>query len=113
LLLGPTAVSGIGEVCFPRALLTRGCQEPIQSYQDLEGEVFAVVGSCEALGSWSHQKAVTLHPVGGDECMWTTTVTVPKGVVTQYRYFKGFFLESKQHTRILMMDSLDFTVSWN
>uniref|UniRef100_A0A3Q2VSV9 Glycerophosphocholine phosphodiesterase GPCPD1 n=1 Tax=Haplochromis burtoni TaxID=8153 RepID=A0A3Q2VSV9_HAPBU len=59
------------------------------------GEVFAVVGSCEALGSWSHQKAVTLHPVGGDECMWTTTVTVPKGVVTQYRYFKGFFLESK------------------
>lgn len=31
------------------------------------GEVFAVVGSCEALGSWSHQKAVTLHPVGGDE----------------------------------------------
>uniref|UniRef100_A0AAX7SWU0 CBM20 domain-containing protein n=1 Tax=Astatotilapia calliptera TaxID=8154 RepID=A0AAX7SWU0_ASTCA len=74
------------------------------------GEVFAVVGSCEALGSWSHQKAVTLHPVGGDECMWTTTVTVPKGVVTQYRYFKGFFLESKQHTRILMMDSLDFTM---
>uniref|UniRef100_A0A3Q4GUD2 CBM20 domain-containing protein n=1 Tax=Neolamprologus brichardi TaxID=32507 RepID=A0A3Q4GUD2_NEOBR len=31
------------------------------------GEVFAVVGSCEALGSWSHQKAVTLHPVGGDD----------------------------------------------
>uniref|UniRef100_A0A3Q4HW64 Glycerophosphocholine phosphodiesterase 1 n=1 Tax=Neolamprologus brichardi TaxID=32507 RepID=A0A3Q4HW64_NEOBR len=28
-------------------------------------------------------------------CMWTTTVTVPKGVVTQYRYFKGFFLQSK------------------
>uniref|UniRef100_A0A3Q4N425 Glycerophosphocholine phosphodiesterase 1 n=1 Tax=Neolamprologus brichardi TaxID=32507 RepID=A0A3Q4N425_NEOBR len=27
--------------------------------------------------------------------MWTTTVTVPKGVVTQYRYFKGFFLQSK------------------
>ncbi|XP_030577161.1 glycerophosphocholine phosphodiesterase GPCPD1 [Archocentrus centrarchus] len=59
------------------------------------GEVFAVVGSCEALGSWSHQKAVTLHPVGDDKCRWTTTVTVPKGVVTSYRYFKGFFLESK------------------
>lgn len=37
LSLRPAAVSGIGEVCFPRALLTRGCQEPIQSYQDLEG----------------------------------------------------------------------------
>lgn len=37
LSLRPAAVSGIGVVCFPRALLTRGCQEPIQSYQDLEG----------------------------------------------------------------------------
>lgn len=59
------------------------------------GEVIAVVGSCDALGSWSHQKAVTLHPDGSDENMWTTTVTVPKGVVSKYRYFKGFFLESK------------------
>lgn len=30
------------------------------------GEVIAVVGSCEALGCWSHQKAVTLHPDGND-----------------------------------------------
>uniref|UniRef100_A0A3Q1DHR8 Glycerophosphocholine phosphodiesterase 1 n=1 Tax=Amphiprion ocellaris TaxID=80972 RepID=A0A3Q1DHR8_AMPOC len=59
------------------------------------GEVIAVVGSCEALGNWSHQKAVTLQPVGDDGCTWTTTVTVTKGVVAKYRYFKGFFLESK------------------
>ncbi|XP_069014676.1 glycerophosphocholine phosphodiesterase GPCPD1 isoform X1 [Embiotoca jacksoni] len=60
-----------------------------------QGEVIAVVGSCEALGSWSHQKAVTLHPVGDFGHTWTTTVTVPRGVVSKYRFFKGFFLESK------------------
>ncbi|KAM9339310.1 glycerophosphocholine phosphodiesterase GPCPD1 [Symphorus nematophorus] len=59
------------------------------------GEVIAVVGSCESLGSWHHQRAVTLHPDGGDGNLWTTTITVPKGVVSKYRYFKGFFLESK------------------
>ncbi|XP_071334869.1 glycerophosphocholine phosphodiesterase GPCPD1 [Trachinotus anak] len=59
------------------------------------GEVIAVVGSCEALGCWSHQKAVTLHPSGNDGNTWTATITVPKGTVSKYRYFKGFFLESK------------------
>ncbi|XP_070705169.1 glycerophosphocholine phosphodiesterase GPCPD1 [Pempheris klunzingeri] len=59
------------------------------------GEVIAVVGSCEALGSWNHQKAIILHPDANDGNMWTTTVTVPKGVVSKYRYFKGYFLESK------------------
>ncbi|XP_034435629.1 glycerophosphocholine phosphodiesterase GPCPD1 [Hippoglossus hippoglossus] len=59
------------------------------------GELFAVVGSCEALGCWSCEKAVILHPDSNDGNTWTTTVTVPTGVVTNYRYFKGFFLESK------------------
>ncbi|XP_008286179.1 glycerophosphocholine phosphodiesterase GPCPD1 [Stegastes partitus] len=59
------------------------------------GEVIAVVGSCEALGNWSHQEAVTLQPVGDEGCTWTAAVTVPKGAVIKYRYFKGFFLESK------------------
>ncbi|XP_010731532.2 glycerophosphocholine phosphodiesterase GPCPD1 isoform X2 [Larimichthys crocea] len=59
------------------------------------GEVIAVVGSCEALGGWCHQKALTLHPDSNDGNTWTTTITVPKGVVSSYRYFKGFFLESK------------------
>ncbi|XP_039980873.1 glycerophosphocholine phosphodiesterase GPCPD1 isoform X1 [Xiphias gladius] len=59
------------------------------------GEVIAVVGSCEALGCWSHQKAVTLNPDTNDGNTWTTTITLPKGVVTKYRYFRGFFLESK------------------
>lgn len=30
------------------------------------GEVIAVVGSCEALGNWSYQKAVTLKPLGDE-----------------------------------------------
>ncbi|XP_054474315.1 glycerophosphocholine phosphodiesterase GPCPD1 isoform X2 [Anoplopoma fimbria] len=59
------------------------------------GEVIAVVGSCEALGSWSYLKAVILHPDGNDGNIWTTTVSVPKGVVSKYRYLKGFFLQSK------------------
>uniref|UniRef100_A0A8C1IRJ1 Glycerophosphocholine phosphodiesterase GPCPD1-like n=1 Tax=Cyprinus carpio TaxID=7962 RepID=A0A8C1IRJ1_CYPCA len=53
------------------------------------GEVIAVVGSCETLGCWCHQKAVTLHT------LWRTTVEVPRGGETKYRYFKGFILESK------------------
>uniref|UniRef100_A0A3P9PR34 Glycerophosphocholine phosphodiesterase 1 n=1 Tax=Poecilia reticulata TaxID=8081 RepID=A0A3P9PR34_POERE len=59
------------------------------------GEVIAVVGSCEALGNWSYQKAVTLHPLGDERHTWAVTISVPKGVVSTYRYFKGFFLESK------------------
>ncbi|XP_058469460.1 glycerophosphocholine phosphodiesterase GPCPD1 isoform X1 [Solea solea] len=56
------------------------------------GEVLAVVGSCEALGNWSHEKAVILHPDSNEGNTWTTTVTVPKGVSSKYRYFRGFFL---------------------
>ncbi|XP_055362424.1 glycerophosphocholine phosphodiesterase GPCPD1 isoform X2 [Betta splendens] len=59
------------------------------------GEVIAVVGSCEALGSWNHQNAVILHLNENDGNTWTATVAVPKCVVSNYRYFKGFFLESK------------------
>ncbi|KAJ8009519.1 hypothetical protein DPEC_G00089720 [Dallia pectoralis] len=59
------------------------------------GEVIAVVGSCEALGNWSHQKAVTLEPVEDDGTLWKTTVTVPRDAVSTYRFFKGHFLESK------------------
>ncbi|XP_072218436.1 glycerophosphocholine phosphodiesterase GPCPD1 [Leuresthes tenuis] len=59
------------------------------------GEVIAVVGSCEALGSWNYQKAVILHSLGDDGHTWTVTTTVPRDVASKYRYFKGFFLESK------------------
>ncbi|XP_061563232.1 glycerophosphocholine phosphodiesterase GPCPD1 isoform X2 [Cololabis saira] len=59
------------------------------------GELIAVVGSCEALGSWIYQKAIPLHPLGDEEHTWTVTATVPRGVVSKYRYFKGYFLESK------------------
>ncbi|XP_057208392.1 glycerophosphocholine phosphodiesterase GPCPD1 [Triplophysa rosa] len=59
------------------------------------GEVIAVVGSCETLGSWCHQEAVTLQPTEEDGTLWRTTVLVPRGTETKYRYFKGFFFESK------------------
>lgn len=59
------------------------------------GEVIAVVGSCEALGNWCHQKAVTLHPAEEDGTLWRTTIQVPRGAETKYRYFKGHFLEAK------------------
>ncbi|XP_030006211.1 glycerophosphocholine phosphodiesterase GPCPD1-like isoform X2 [Sphaeramia orbicularis] len=60
-------------------------------------EVIAVVGSCDALGNWSYQDAVTLNPVSqfGDRNTWTTTVTVPTGVEFKYRYFKGIFQKSE------------------
>lgn len=59
------------------------------------GEVIAVVGDCEALGKWSHQKAVVLCPDGQNGNTWTTTITVPTGVTSKYRYLKGCFLEPK------------------
>nr|AAH85594.1 Si:rp71-81o21.1 [Danio rerio] len=59
------------------------------------GEVIAVVGSCETLGSWCQQKAVTLQPAEEDGTLWRTTIHVPRGAETKYRYFKAFILESK------------------
>ncbi|KAI4871634.1 hypothetical protein NFI96_010507, partial [Prochilodus magdalenae] len=58
------------------------------------GEVIAVVGSCELLGNWCPQNAIPLQPAE-DGTLWKKTITVPSGVETKYRYFKGFFLESK------------------
>ncbi|KAG5276915.1 hypothetical protein AALO_G00111300 [Alosa alosa] len=58
-------------------------------------EVIAAVGSCESLGNWCYQKAVTLEPTEEDGTLWKKTITVPRGGVTSYRYFKGFFLENK------------------
>lgn len=59
------------------------------------GEVIAVVGSCESLGSWCYQKAVTLQPTEEDGALWKKTISVPRGAEIRYRYFKGFFLEHK------------------
>lgn len=59
------------------------------------GEVIAVIGSCESLGIWKYENATILHPDGNDGNTWTTTVSVPKGVVSMYRYLKGFFMQSK------------------
>ncbi|XP_062406145.1 glycerophosphocholine phosphodiesterase GPCPD1 isoform X2 [Sardina pilchardus] len=59
------------------------------------GEVIAAVGSCESLGNWCYQKAVILQPTEENGTLWKKTITVSRGVVTSYRYFKGFFLENK------------------
>uniref|UniRef100_A0A673J7Z9 Glycerophosphocholine phosphodiesterase GPCPD1-like n=1 Tax=Sinocyclocheilus rhinocerous TaxID=307959 RepID=A0A673J7Z9_9TELE len=64
-------------------------------FVSISGEVIAVVGSCESLGCWCHQKAVTLQPAEEDGTLWRATVEVPRGGEIKYRYFKGFFLESK------------------
>ncbi|KAI1897742.1 hypothetical protein AGOR_G00086410 [Albula goreensis] len=59
------------------------------------GEQIGVVGSCEALGSWCSQRAVALQPPEDDGTLWKRTVCIPRGIECKYRYFKGYFLESK------------------
>ncbi|XP_065257648.1 glycerophosphocholine phosphodiesterase GPCPD1 [Emys orbicularis] len=58
----------------------------------VQGEVFAICGSCSALGNWNPQTAVVLQTDGK---LWKTTVELTRGVAVQYRYFKGCFLEPK------------------
>ncbi|XP_039594361.1 glycerophosphocholine phosphodiesterase GPCPD1 isoform X1 [Polypterus senegalus] len=62
----------------------------------LPGELLAVCGSCEALGNWCPQKAIVLALDANDSTLWKKTVCLPSGVPIHYRYFKGFFLESKK-----------------
>ncbi|TFK08692.1 N-acetylglucosamine-6-sulfatase [Platysternon megacephalum] len=60
----------------------------------VQGEVFAICGSCSALGNWNPQTAVVLQ-ADADGMLWKTTVELTRGVAVQYRYFKGCFLEPK------------------
>uniref|UniRef100_A0AAY4AYS9 Glycerophosphocholine phosphodiesterase GPCPD1 n=1 Tax=Denticeps clupeoides TaxID=299321 RepID=A0AAY4AYS9_9TELE len=73
--------------CCSVTLTVRGTTSP--------GEVIAVVGSSETLGSWFCENALTLEPAEDDCTLWKKTISVSRGVITSYRYFKGFFLESK------------------
>ncbi|KAF7239878.1 Glycerophosphocholine phosphodiesterase GPCPD1 [Varanus komodoensis] len=59
------------------------------------GEVFAICGSCNALGNWNPQCAVILQPEdeAGDVLLWKATVDLPRGKDIDYRYFQGTFLE--------------------
>ncbi|NXM76488.1 GPCP1 phosphodiesterase, partial [Serilophus lunatus] len=57
------------------------------------GEVFAICGSCSALGNWNPKVAVVLQTV--DRQLWKVAVELPRGVPVQYRYFRGYFLEPK------------------
>uniref|UniRef100_A0A8I5N0X0 CBM20 domain-containing protein n=1 Tax=Papio anubis TaxID=9555 RepID=A0A8I5N0X0_PAPAN len=61
------------------------------------GEVFAICGSCDALGNWNPQNAVALLPENdtGESMLWKATIVLSRGVSVQYRYFKGYFLEPK------------------
>ncbi|NXS06739.1 GPCP1 phosphodiesterase, partial [Neodrepanis coruscans] len=57
------------------------------------GEVFAICGSCSALGNWNPKVAVVLQTVDCE--LWKVVVELPRGVPVQYRYFRGYFLEPK------------------
>nr|XP_048698471.1 glycerophosphocholine phosphodiesterase GPCPD1 isoform X2 [Caretta caretta] len=59
------------------------------------GEVFAICGSCSALGNWNPKTAVVLQADDADGILWKTTVELTRGVAVQYRYFKGCFLGPK------------------
>ncbi|KAM9154708.1 glycerophosphocholine phosphodiesterase GPCPD1 isoform 1-T1 [Pangshura tecta] len=61
----------------------------------VQGEAFAICGSCSTLGNWNPQTAVVLQADDADGTLWKTTVELTRGVAVQYRYFKGCFLEPK------------------
>lgn len=61
----------------------------------LPGEVLAICGSCNTLGSWDPRGAVILQPEddAGDALLWKATVELRRGDNIRYRYFQGTFLE--------------------
>ncbi|MEE6474358.1 hypothetical protein FKM82_010356 [Ascaphus truei] len=61
----------------------------------LPGEVIALCGSSDVLGSWKPENAVLLQPDGNDCMVWKTNVTLTRGTSVQYRYLKGCFLDPK------------------
>ncbi|KAM4771736.1 glycerophosphocholine phosphodiesterase GPCPD1 [Rhinophrynus dorsalis] len=61
----------------------------------LPGEVIALCGSNDILGSWMPQNAILLQPDANDCMVWRTSVTLDRGTSVYYRYFKGSFLGSK------------------
>uniref|UniRef100_D6RHS8 Glycerophosphocholine phosphodiesterase 1 n=1 Tax=Mus musculus TaxID=10090 RepID=D6RHS8_MOUSE len=77
----------------------------------LPGEVFAICGSCDALGNWNPQNAVALinENETGDSVLWKAVIALNRGVSVKYRYFRGCFLEPKKVKSLLTMDSLAST----
>lgn len=63
----------------------------------LPGEIFAICENCDALGNWNPQNAVALPPENetGESMSWKAAIILSRGVLVQYRYFKGCFLEPK------------------
>uniref|UniRef100_A0A672T186 Glycerophosphocholine phosphodiesterase GPCPD1-like n=1 Tax=Sinocyclocheilus grahami TaxID=75366 RepID=A0A672T186_SINGR len=51
-------------------------------FVSISGEVIAVVGSCESLGCWCHQKAVTLQPAEEDGYMCNAILCLPSSAST-------------------------------
>uniref|UniRef100_A0A2R9A073 CBM20 domain-containing protein n=1 Tax=Pan paniscus TaxID=9597 RepID=A0A2R9A073_PANPA len=74
-------------------------------------EVFAICGSCDALGNWNPQNAVALLPENETASMlWKATILLSRGVSVQHCYFKGYFLEPKTIVKLLLtMDNLEST----
>ena len=54
-------------ICCAFAVHTVNVKANMTSFGWFLGEVIAVVGSCDALGSWCHKRAIPLQPnVGSD-----------------------------------------------
>lgn len=70
----------------PKAM--RDCTFRVQ-VQTSNYEVLCLVGNCPELGSWIHRGAVILTKVseGMEGEVWSTTVSLPKLPVIEYRYF--------------------------
>ncbi|KAM4692984.1 glycerophosphocholine phosphodiesterase GPCPD1 [Discoglossus pictus] len=61
----------------------------------LPGEVIALCGSSDTLGSWKPQNAIILQPDANDCTLWKTTISLQRGIPVHYRYFKGYFFSPK------------------
>uniref|UniRef100_A0A671QUW4 Glycerophosphocholine phosphodiesterase 1 n=1 Tax=Sinocyclocheilus anshuiensis TaxID=1608454 RepID=A0A671QUW4_9TELE len=68
-------------------------------FVSISGEVIAVVGSCESLGCWCHQKAVTLQPAEEDGYMCNAILCLPSSasIVTLDPHIYLLCLVSTQH----------------
>lgn len=75
----------------------------------LPGEVFAICGSCDALGNWNPQNAVVLlnENETGESVLWKAVIALSRGMSVKYRYFRGCFLEPKKVKSSLTMDNLE------
>ncbi|XP_017732864.1 PREDICTED: glucoamylase-like [Rhinopithecus bieti] len=111
--LAASSEAGARYLCHGGPRFSAGAADADLRIANPAGEVFAICGSCDALGNWNPQNAVALLPENdtGESMLWKATIVLSRGVSVQYRYFKGYFLEPKKAKLLLTMDNLESTVS--